>query len=93
MAPTLSDEIDLRRESSPEVISQITPPAVRPERLDRPFSPALPRTVAGRQRAALGGGALPRLSRKWRWDWVELATLGLGLACAALSVYRLFWAI
>ena len=89
MAPTINQEIGLRRESDREV----SPPAVLPARLESPFSAALPRTVAGRQRMTPGGAALPRLRRKWRLDWVEIGTIGLTVACAALSVYRLFWAI
>ena len=89
MAPTLHQEIGLRREGSAEV----SEPAVQPERLDSPFSAALPRTVAGHQRS-LSAAAWPQVSlRRWRLDWAGLGVVGLMAASAVLSVYRLLWAI
>jgi len=95
MAQLLDHAEDIRSEDR-----DVTPPAVQPAHLESPFSAALPRTVAGRQRMTPGMAILPRLrpfrtgkGLKWRLDWVELSTAGLALACGALSVYRLFWAI
>ena len=87
MAPTLNREIGLRREGSREV----SPPAVLPEGLESPLSDVLPRTVAGKQRRRPLLSAVPLRSR--RIDWADLGMLGLVLTSAALSVYRLFWAI
>ena len=81
MAPTLNQEIGLRRDS------EITPPAVQPEGLDTPLSASLPRNAAGRLRS--GRVSTSRL----HLDWMELSTIGLAVGCAVLSVYRLFWAI
>ena len=92
MAQLLDNAREIRLDSDRD----ITPPAVPPTGLESPFSAALPRTVAGRQRLApITGPWLPILRRRggWRLDWVELGTLGLVLSSAALSVYRLFWAI
>ena len=79
MAPTLNQEIGIRRD--PEV----TPPAVQPEQLDMPLSAALPRNAAGQQRSASRA--------KLHVNWMELSTIGLAAGCAILSVYRLLWAI
>ena len=78
MAPTLNQEIGIRRDS------EVTPPAVQPEHLDMPLSAALPRNAAGQQRSA---------SRAMQVNWTELSTIGLAAGCAVLSVYRLLWAI
>ena len=79
MAPTLNQEIGIRRDA------EVTLPAVQPEHLDAPLSAALPRNVAGRQRSASRA--------KLRVNWMELSTIGLAAGCAVLSVYRLLWAI
>ncbi len=84
MAPTLNQEIGLRRDSD------VTLPAVQPESLDMPLSASLPRNAAGQRRSASRTNA----SRaKLRVNWMELSTIGLAAGCAVLSVYRLLWAI
>ena len=86
MAPTLNQEIGLRRDSD------VTPPAVQPEGLAAPFSASLPRNAAGQQRSeSLSSHSHSR--SHLRVDWMELSTIGLAVGCAVLSVYRLFWAI
>ena len=82
MAPTLNQEIGLRRDPD------VTLPAVQPESLDAPFSASLPRNAAGHLRSE-------RLSSRphLRVNWTEISTIGLAVGCAVLSVYRLLWAI
>ena len=82
MAPTLNQEIGLRRDLD------VTPPAVQPAGLEAPLSASLPRNAAGQQRSE----SLSFRSRL-HVDWMELSTIGLAVGCAVLSVYRLFWAI
>ncbi len=85
MAPTLHQEIGLRREA--ETPDSVSLPAVTPAFLETPLSAALPRTAAGAQRRTAVLRRAPRV------DWFEIGTIGLALVCAAVSVYRLFWAI
>lgn len=85
MAPVLNQEIGLRREA--ETLDSVSLPAVTPASLESPLSTALPRTAAGVQRRS------PAIRRAKRIDWFEFGTIGLALACAGVSVYRLLWAI
>ncbi len=92
MAPVL-DPTDFQTDAELQTGSErdVSRPDAQPERLPSPLSAALPRTVAGRQRAQAAPVAWPR--RTLRPDWTALGVGGLMLASAALSVYRLFWAI
>lgn len=85
MAPILNQEIGLRREA--ETRDSVSLPAVTPASLESPLSAALPRTAAGAQRG------LPAVRYAKRIDWFEIGTIGLAVACAVVSVYRLLWAI
>ena len=84
MAPTLNQEIGLRRDAD------VTPPAVQPAELEAPLSASLPRNAAGRLRS---GSFSSRSHARLRVNWMELSTIGLAVGCAVLSVYRLLWAI
>lgn len=85
MAPTLNQEIGLRRDQD------VTPPAVQPAGLEMPFSASLPRNTAGQERSQSFSASGSR--SHLHIDWMELSTIGLAVGCAVLSVYRLFWAI
>ncbi len=85
MAPTLNQEIGLRRDLD------VTPPAVQPAGLEMPFSDSLPRNAAGQERSQ--SLSIPRSHSRLHVDWMELSTIGLAVGGAVLSVYRLLWAI
>ena len=87
MAPTLNQEIGLRRGSDGEV----SLPAVLPATLEAPLDYSLPRNAAGQERSSLRSSS--RLQRRLHVSWIEMGTIGLAVASAAVSIYRLLWAI
>ena len=87
MAPTLNQEIGLRRGSDGEV----SLPAVLPASLEAPLDYSLPRNAAGQMRSSRLSSS--RSQRRLRVNWMELGTIGLAVASAVVSVYRLLWAI
>ncbi len=91
MAPTLHQEIGLRQDPilREDLSREVSPPAVQPEGFLSPLSASLPLAAAGTSRRDARTARLHGL----HLDWAEMGLVGLVIASAVSSVYRLFWAI